>query len=75
MSRRRFLVDIFRLISILIVIVTAVSSWLLAVRMRRRIRRALSKEVSELELTSMNTWMDVSDAEERLDANKPIEPK
>ena len=55
------------LYAILVLIVTAVSSWVIAVRMRRRIRTALGKEVSELELTSTNTWMEVSDAEERLE--------
>ena len=48
-----------------IVIVTTISAWVVAVRMRRRIRRALGKEVSEAELTSLSTWMKVEDEEER----------
>jgi hypothetical protein len=46
--------------------VTAVSTWILGVRMRRRIKRALGKAVdNEVELTSLNTWMEVEDEEER----------
>jgi hypothetical protein len=53
-------------ISLVAVIVTAISAWILKVRMRRRIRRALGIKVeSESELTSITTWMKVEDAEER----------
>jgi len=46
--------------------VAAISAWILGVRMRRRIKRALGADVqSEVELTSLNTWMRVEDAEER----------
>jgi len=54
------------LISLAIAIVLAISSWILGVRMRRRIKRTLGVNVeSECELTSLNTWMEVEDAEER----------
>ncbi len=53
-------------ISPVAVIVTAISAWILKVRMRPRIRRALGIKVeSESELTSITTWMKVEDAEER----------
>jgi hypothetical protein len=32
--------------------------------MRRRVRRVLRKEVADAELTSINLWMQVEDAEE-----------
>jgi len=45
---------------------TAISAWILGVRMRYRIRRALGTSVqNEVELTSLNTWMKVEDTEER----------
>ena len=44
----------------------AITSLILGVRMRHRIKRALGIKVeSETELTSLNTWMEVEDAEER----------
>jgi len=48
-----------------IVIVTTISAWVTAARMRRRIRRSLEKDVSEAELTSLSTWIKVEDEEER----------
>ncbi len=54
------------LVWIIIAIVAAITSWILGMRMRRRIKRALGVDVqSESELTSINTWMKVADAEER----------
>ncbi len=49
-----------------LVVVTTVSAWITAMLMRRRIRRALGKrDISDTDLTSINTWMEVEDAEER----------
>jgi hypothetical protein len=51
---------------IVIIIVTAISTWILGLRMRRRIKRALGKDVeNEMELDSLSTWMKVEDVEER----------
>ena len=60
----------FRSIKILIalaaIVVATVTSWILGVRMRRRIKRALGVEVkNEMELTSLKTWMDVESEEEK----------
>jgi prolipoprotein diacylglyceryltransferase len=50
----------------IIVVVTTIASWIFRVRMQRRIRKALGTKVkSEAELTSLNTWMRVKEAEER----------
>jgi len=50
---------------IIIIVVTSISAWVAGVRMRRRIKRALGKKVQgEVELTSLNTWMKVKDAEQ-----------
>lgn len=50
---------------IFILTVTTVSAWITAYRMRRRIRRALGREVTGGELTSLNTWIQVEEAERR----------
>lgn len=53
-------------IELVITAVIAVTSGILGIRMRRRIRRALDTKVeSELELTSLNTWMRVEEEEVR----------
>jgi hypothetical protein len=54
------------LIGLTIILVTAISTWILGVRMRRRIRKALGRSVNnEMELTSLNVWTKVEDEEER----------
>jgi hypothetical protein len=42
----------------------AISDWILGFRMRRRVKRALDIEASELELTLLSTWIRVEEAEE-----------
>jgi len=54
------------LIMLIVIAVTAITSWLLGVRMRRRIKKTLGIQVTnEMELTSLNTWIDVENAEEK----------
>ena len=54
------------LIALAVILITVLSTWILGVRMRRRIKRALGQSVNnEMELTSLNIWMKVEDAEER----------
>jgi len=54
------------LITLIVIFVSAVTSWVLGVRMRRRIKQTLGVDVkSDLELTSLNTWMRVENIEER----------
>ena len=45
--------------------VTTISAWITAFRMRRRMKRALGREVSDQQLTSIATWMKVDEAEEQ----------
>jgi hypothetical protein len=52
------------LVGVVTIVVAAISSWILGVRMRRRIKRALGIEVkNEMELTSLKTWIDVENVE------------
>jgi len=54
------------LIAVTFLIVTTISSWILGVKLHRRIRREIGHDVdNEVELTSLNTWMKVEDTEER----------
>ncbi len=55
-----------RLLTLIVVLtVTTVSAWITAYRMRRRIRKALGTKAKNAELTSINTWMKVEEAERR----------
>ena len=55
-----------RFIVLIVLVATSIWAWVLGVRMRRRIKRTLGRNVtSEVELTSLNTWMKVEDTEER----------
>jgi hypothetical protein len=53
------------LFKIVVIVVTTVAGWITAIRLRRRVRRALGKEATDTNLTSFNMWMRVDEAEER----------
>lgn len=58
--------SIKEIIALITILVTVIATWILGVRMRRRIRKALGREVTnEMELTSLQTWMAVENAEEK----------
>ena len=65
----RGMVGLIKLVvALVIVAVTVITSWILGVRMRSRIKRAIGTEVdNETELTSLNTWMKVEEIEEKKD--------
>jgi len=64
-----------RLLGLLIVVViTTVAAWITAFVMRRRIRKAIGSEPTETELTSIATWMRVTEEEERKQQQGPIGP-
>ena len=51
---------------LVVIATTAITSWILGVRMRRRIKKALGIGVkNEMELTSLKTWMEVESVEEK----------
>jgi hypothetical protein len=62
------------LVLVTALIVTTVSAWITAFQMRRRIKKSLGRRASDLELTSINTWMEVAEAEQRNEQSKAIEP-
>jgi len=51
---------------LIVIAVTTITSWILGVRMRRRIKRTLGiTPTNEMELTSLKTWMNVENIEEK----------
>lgn len=54
------------------IIFTSVSATIVGVQMRRKIRRDLGRKATDLDLTSIDTWMKVDEAEERNQAKKPL---
>ncbi|PYP83556.1 MAG: hypothetical protein DMG65_24150 [Candidatus Angelobacter sp. Gp1-AA117] len=56
-------------------IALTVSGWIVTIRVRRRIRKALGRKATDLELVSLNTWMQVDEAEKKKRENLPIHPR
>jgi hypothetical protein len=54
-----------RLFWIVIITVTTLTGWIARLRARRRVKKALDKPVSDVELTSLSLWMKVEDDDER----------
>jgi sensor domain CHASE-containing protein len=48
---------------IIAIVVSTVAGWIMAARMRRRMREALRRDVLDGELTSIATWMKVEEVE------------
>lgn len=61
-------------IFLLILVVTSVSAWILNIRMRRRVKKALGGNASKANLTSLNTWMEVDEAEQQSKEKRPLNP-
>jgi hypothetical protein len=59
----------------LIIIFTLLSSWIIGIQMRRKIRRDLGRKATELDLTSVDTWMKVDEVEEQSRRNNRSDPK
>ena len=54
---------------------TTVSSWIVAVRMRRRMKKSLGRKATDLDLVSLNTWMRVDETEQKNRQSQPIHPR
>jgi len=54
-----------------IVLVTAISSAIIGMRMRREIKRDLGRDATDADLTSIETWIEVEDAERSNQLKKP----
>jgi len=58
-----------------VIIISVVSAWITGVRMRRKIRKDLGRKATNLDLTSIDTWMKVDEVEERKKGNRPLDPE
>jgi hypothetical protein len=54
---------------------TTVSGWIVAVRMRRRMKKSLGRNATDLDLVSLNTWMRVDETEQKNRQSQPIHPR
>lgn len=57
------------------IIGTTVSGWIVAVRMRRRMKKSLGRKATDLDLVSLNTWMRVDETEQKNKQSQPIHPR
>jgi len=53
------------MIKLLYLLIVAIPAWIATARLRRRARRALGRNISDQELTSINTWMEVEEREQQ----------
>ena len=51
-----------------------ISAWIVTRRMRRRFKKALRRNASDAELTSIKTWMKVEEEEEQEAKLGPLNP-
>ncbi|HET8888234.1 MAG TPA: hypothetical protein VFQ41_04970 [Candidatus Angelobacter sp.] len=71
-----FDIDIFdALIETVAVIALTVSGWIVTKQVRRRMKKSLGREASDLELASLNTWMKVEETEQREKESSAIHPR
>lgn len=54
------------------IIYVSASAWIIGLRMRRRIRKDLGRKATQADLASIDTWMEVAQAEERNKENQPL---
>ena len=63
-AARAFVEAVKTVILLVTMVVAAITTWIMGVRMRRRIRKALGIQVTnEMELTSLKTWLSVENIE------------
>jgi hypothetical protein len=54
-----------------VLIFTAVTSFILGVRMRREIKRTLGRKATDEDLADLDTWIEVKQAEEKSGGENP----
>ncbi len=63
------------LVLICVAIGGTVSGWIVTVQVRRRIKKSLGRRASDLDMVSLQTWMQVEEAEQRREESGPIHPR
>jgi hypothetical protein len=59
-------------VATIVIIYLSASAWFIGIPMRRRIKKDLGRRATEADLTSIDTWMEVEDAERRDKLRKPL---
>jgi hypothetical protein len=52
-----------------------ISGWIITLRARRRMKKSLGRNATDLELASLKTWMRVEEDEQRDEESGPIHPR
>jgi hypothetical protein len=52
-----------------------ISGWIVTLRTRRRMKKSLGRNATDLELASLKTWMRVKEAEQQDEESRPIHPR
>jgi hypothetical protein len=60
---------------LIISLITIVSSWIIGIRMRRRIKKDLGRKANERDLTSVETWMKVDEVEQKKNPGREWVPQ
>ena len=63
------------LIALIIAGATAISTWIIGIKMKRRIKKDLGRKATESDLTSIDTWMKVEQEEEKNYRDWPLKPE
>ena len=67
--------DAGTIIKLAVILFVTVSGWIVTMRVRRRMRKALGKRASDLDLVSFKKWNQVEEAEDRVRQSGPIHPR
>jgi len=59
-------------IALVIAAVTAISTWIIGIRMKRKIRKDLGRKATDADLSSIAAWMKVEEVEEKKERTKPL---
>lgn len=63
------------IVTLVYLVILTVSGWVVTFQVRRRMKRAMGRKATDLELASISTWMKVQEVEQQREENKPIRPR
>lgn len=69
----RWRLDEIRLLGVFLF--TVITSWILGIRMRRRIKADLGRKAKDTDLSSIDTWMKVDEVEEKTHPGREWTPQ
>ena len=60
------------IIALVVITVSGISTWLLKMKLKKRMERGLGRKVDDSELTSINAWMKVPSKDQSYKKDKVI---